>query len=113
MLRITKVDTRSEQKLILEGYLTEPWISDLSSHWEETRHAHPDRKFVVDLRGVTRIGSAAKGALASMKSEGAEFLASGIRMKYLVKHLETEPQQESRNRRRAAGHSMSREEAKQ
>src|SRR5207245_2407619 len=54
MLRITKIDTPTEQKLILEGRLTEPWIADLSSHWEDMRHAHPKRKFVVDLRGVTR-----------------------------------------------------------
>ena len=113
MLRITKVDTPSEQKLIIEGRLTEPWIADLSSHWEKTRHAHPERKFVVDLQGVMRIDSAGEGALALMKTEGAEFLASGIRMKHLVKHLEIEAQQESLSRRRrAVGHYMSREEAK-
>jgi ABC-type transporter Mla MlaB component len=90
MLRITKVDTPSEQKLMLEGRLTEPWIADLSSHWVKTRHAHPERKFVVDLRGVMRIDSAGKSALDLMKTEGAEFLASGIRMKHLVKDLEIE-----------------------
>ena len=90
MLRITKVDTPSEQKLILEGRLTKPWVADLSSHWEETRHAHPERKFVVDLRGVMRIDSAGEGALALMKTEGAGFLASGIRMKHLLKGLETQ-----------------------
>jgi hypothetical protein len=51
MLRITRIDTPTGQKLILEGRLTEPWIADLSSHWEETRRAHPERKFVIDLRG--------------------------------------------------------------
>jgi anti-anti-sigma regulatory factor len=95
MLRITKLDTPSEQKLILEGRLTEPWIGDLSSHWEETRRAHPERKFVVDLRGVMRIDSAGEGVLALMKTEGAGFLASGIRMKQLVKDLEIGAQQES------------------
>ena len=90
MLRITKVDTPSEQKLILEGRLTEPWIADLGSHWEEARHAHPERKFLVDLRGVMRIDSAGKSSLDLMKTEGAEFLASGIRMKHLVKDLEIE-----------------------
>jgi ABC-type transporter Mla MlaB component len=98
MLRITKIDTPSEQKLILEGRLTEPWIADLSSHWKETRHAHPERKFVVDIRGVMRIDSAGEGALALMKTEGAEFLASGIRMKHLVKDLEIEAQQKSHSR---------------
>lgn len=88
MLRITKIDTPSEQTLILEGRLTEPWIADLRSQWEESRHTHPERKFVVDLRGVMRIDSAGEGALALMKTEGAEFLASGIRMKHLIEDLD-------------------------
>lgn len=93
MLRITKVDTPFEQRLILEGRLTEPWIAELRSHWEETRHTHPERKFVVDLRGVMRIDSAGEDALALMKTEGAGFLATGIRMTHLVKHLEIEAEQ--------------------
>jgi ABC-type transporter Mla MlaB component len=97
MLKITRTDTKTEQKLILEGRLTEPWIADLGSHWKETRHAHPERKFLVDLRGVVRIDSAGEGALAMMKTEGAEFLASGIRMKHLVKDLEIKAQPKSRS----------------
>jgi len=103
MLRITKVDSPSEQKLILEGRLTEPWIADLSSHWEETRYAHPARKFVVDLRGVMRIDSAGEEALALMKTEGAEFLATGIRMKHLVEDLEIKAHQKSDSRGRSVG----------
>jgi len=80
MLRITKIDTPTGQKLILEGRLTEPWIADLSSHWEDMRLAHPKRKLVVDLRGVTRIDSGGESALA---------LASGIRIKHLLDDLES------------------------
>lgn len=89
MLRITKIDTPNEQKLILEGRLTEPWIADLSSHWKETRRAHPERRFVVDLTGVLRIDSSGEAVLALMKGTGAEFLASGIRLTHLVKDLES------------------------
>jgi len=111
MLKISRIDTKTEQRLILEGRLTEPWIGDLGSHWEETRHAHPERKFVVDLGGVIRIDSAGEGAVALMKTEGAEFLASGIRMKHLVKDLEIEAHQKSRSRGRTVGHEMSTDEA--
>jgi anti-anti-sigma regulatory factor len=90
MLKTTRIDTKTEQKLILEGRLTEPWIVDLRSQWEESRHTHPERKFVVDLRGVLRIDSAGEGALALMKTEGADFLASGIRMKHLIEDLDIE-----------------------
>jgi ABC-type transporter Mla MlaB component len=92
MLKITKIDTDTEQRLILEGRLTKPWIADLGSHWQETRHAHPERKFVVDLGGVVGIDSAGESALTLMKSDGAEFLARGIRMTHLVKDLEIEAQ---------------------
>jgi ABC-type transporter Mla MlaB component len=90
MLKISEIDTRTEQKLILEGRLTAPWIAELRSHWQQIRHAHPERKFVVDLTGVTRIDSAGENALALMKTDGAEFLARGIRMQHIVKDLEAQ-----------------------
>src|SRR5438270_2389725 len=93
MLKISKIDTETEQRLILEGRLANPWIADLDSHWKETRHAHPERTFVVDLKGVVRIDNAGEGALALMKAEGARFLATGIRMKHLVQNLELKAQE--------------------
>ena len=88
MLKITRIDTDSEQRLILEGRLANPWVAGLGFHWQETRHAHPERDFVVDLTGVVRIDNAGECALALMKAEGARFLASGIRMKHLIHDLE-------------------------
>ncbi len=88
MLKITRIDTDTEQRLILEGRLANPCIAELSSHWKETRHSHPEREFVVDLRGVVRIDNAGECALGLMKAEGARFLASGIRMKHLIHNLE-------------------------
>jgi hypothetical protein len=55
MLKITRIDTDAEQRLVLEGRLANPLIADLSSHWKQTRHAHPERDFVVDLKGIVRI----------------------------------------------------------
>jgi anti-anti-sigma regulatory factor len=98
MLRITRIESPTEQKLILEGGLAEPWSADLRSHWEEARRAHPERKFVVDLNGVTRIDAGGERALATMKSQGAEFLASGVRMKQLLKDLEREAPRDSLGR---------------
>ena len=93
MLKISKIDTETEQRLILEGRLANPWIADLDSHWKETRHAHPERDFVVDLKGVVRIDNAGECALTLMKAEGARFLASGIRMKHLIQDLELKAQE--------------------
>jgi hypothetical protein len=93
MLKITKIDTEREQRLILEGRLTLPWIAELGSHWKETRQAHPERKFVVDVRGVLRIDGDGESALARMKTEGAMFLAGGVRMKNLIEDLAVEAQE--------------------
>jgi len=89
MLKVTRIDTETEQRLILEGRLTAPCITDLRSHWEETRYSHPERRFVVDLRGVMRMDSAGESAVALMKAAGAEFLASGMRIKLFVQDLES------------------------
>lgn len=93
MLKITEIDTRTEHKLILEGRLTAVWMAELRSHWQQSRNAHPERKFVVDLTGVTGIDSAGEKALALMKTEGAQFLASGNRMRHIVKDLDAEAEQ--------------------
>jgi hypothetical protein len=88
MLKITQIDTQNEQRIVFEGCLIEPWTRDLGSHWEQERHNQPSRKFTVDLRGVTRIDRSGECALVQMKSAGAEFLARGMRIKYLLKTLE-------------------------
>ena len=77
MLKITRLENDREQTLILEGHLTWPWMRDLGSYWEETRQAHPEREFVVDLTGVTRIDRSGENALARMKDKGAKFVANG------------------------------------
>jgi anti-anti-sigma regulatory factor len=103
MLKITKIDTQTEQRVILEGQLIEPWIADFKSHWKETRQAHRERKFVVDLRGVLRIDSAGEEMLALMKAEGAKFLVSGVRMKQLIRDLEGRTPQDDKGQRRVLG----------
>ena len=77
MLKITKVETPTEQRLVLEGHLTWPWLKDLGSHWEKTREEHPEREFVVELTGVTRIDSRGERALREMKNKGARFVSRG------------------------------------
>ena len=98
MLRITTIDTPTEQKLILEGRLTEPWVAQLDLYWETMRHVSVRRKFVVDLRGVTRVDGRGESALARMKSDGAEFLARGIRVRHVLNSLAgNEAQDQAKN----------------
>jgi hypothetical protein len=49
MLRITMVQTLSEQRWTLEGRLVDPWVSEPKSNWTRTETARRERKCLVDL----------------------------------------------------------------
>ncbi len=87
MLKITMVDTAREQRLILEGKLMEPDISELESTWENARGTNGSRPYVVDLRNVTYIDRSAERVLLDMKREGAHFVACGVANRYRLEQL--------------------------
>ena len=88
MLKITIVDTVTEQRLILEGRLMEPSISELESAWESARgRANRSRSWVVDLRNVTFIDQSAERILLDMNREGAQFMACGVANTYRLEQL--------------------------
>jgi len=87
MLKITVVDTTTEQTLVLEGRLTEPDISALESTWENTRRTRGSRPCVVDLRNVTFIDESAETILLDMNTAGAEFIARGVANTYRLEQL--------------------------
>ena len=49
MLRITVVDTPTEQRLVLYGKLVGPWIGELQRVWENVRQQLGNRRSVIDL----------------------------------------------------------------
>ena len=74
MLRVTILETSTEQKFVLEGKLTEPWVSDLESAWNSTREARRGRMCIVDLRDITLVDESGKRILAAMCIEGVRFI---------------------------------------
>ena len=88
MLRITVMETLTEQKWTLEGQLVQPWISELKSTWTKTEIARRERKCVVDLTGVTFIDKSGEKALAVLFKEGAELIATGIYTRDVVHNIE-------------------------
>ena len=84
MLRITVVETLTEQKWTLEGRLVQPWISELKSAWMKTETARRERKCVVDLTGLTSIDKNGEKALAALFKEGAELIATGCYIRHLI-----------------------------
>jgi len=87
MLRITIVETLTEQKWTVEGQLVHPWILELKSNWARTETSRRERKCVVDLTGVTFIDKNGEKVLAELSKEGAELIATGCYTQHVVHTL--------------------------
>jgi ABC-type transporter Mla MlaB component len=84
MLKITVTETPTEQRWVLEGQLTHPWVAALRLHWRKTRSARQGRTCVVDLNDITGIDQHGERVLRTMMREGAQCLARGVFTTYLL-----------------------------
>ncbi len=89
MLKITNSGTATEQRWILHGQLSGPWVAEFKSNWEDTRRESRGKRCVVDLTDVTFIDERGESVLRAMRSEGAEFVARGVETKQMLAELET------------------------
>jgi len=87
MLRITIVDTPTEQRLVLYGKLVGPWIGELQRVWENLRQRLGNRRSVINLNEVTLIDGSADPLLATMLEQGAELVARGMADRWLIQAL--------------------------
>jgi hypothetical protein len=87
MLRITIVDSPSEQRLVLYGKLVGPWIEELQRVWENLRQQLGNRRSVVDLNEVPLIDDSADQLLATMLEQGAEIVARGTANRWLIQAI--------------------------
>ncbi|MGC2323136.1 MAG: STAS/SEC14 domain-containing protein [Terriglobales bacterium] len=87
MLKITIVDTPTEQRIVLFGKLAGPWLGELQRVWEESRHRLGNRRRVVDINDVTVIDHSADALLVTMMKEEAEFVANGLVNQWLIQAL--------------------------
>ena len=76
MLKISIVDSSKRRRLVLEGVLTAPWVSELRVAWMKARTWRQGRKVVLDLANVTQISKEGEEALAELLRKGA-WVASG------------------------------------
>jgi hypothetical protein len=84
MLRITILNTRVEQRFVLEGRLTEVCLPEVRNAWEQARNQRQGRECVIDLSGVTVLDADCREALGTMAAEGARLTADGVYTKYLI-----------------------------
>ena len=89
MLKITNTGTATEDKWVLYGQLSGPWVAELKSNWEKTRLESDGRRCVVDLTDVTFIDERGESLLRAMRSQGAEFVARGVDTRQMLAELKS------------------------
>ena len=106
MLKVTILESQAEQRFVVEGKLTQPGFPELESAWEGGREARRGRRCVSDLSDTTLIDQSGRRLLMAMCREGVRFIAKGVYVKHLIKHLRRNgakqaPPLSRRNRRSA------------
>ncbi|MBV9181147.1 MAG: hypothetical protein JO356_07540 [Acidobacteria bacterium] len=87
MLKISTIDSPIQRRLVLEGKLVGPWISELERCWHTAADGLEGRKVVIDLKNVTVISLEGENALSALMREGAQFACEGILNKHVLKQL--------------------------
>jgi hypothetical protein len=90
VLKITLTELPDEQRWSLQGQLVGQWAAELNSAWREARHAGNTRRRVVELVEVTSIDRNGEAVLAEIISQGAQFIASDVYTKHLLRKLRRE-----------------------
>jgi hypothetical protein len=90
MLKITMTDLSDGQRWSLQGQLVGQWADELRSTWREAHSAGDKRRFIVELVEVISIDRNGEAVLAELMNQGAEFIASDVYTKHLLRKLHSE-----------------------
>ena len=90
VLKITITDLPDEQRWSLQGLLVGQWAAELQSRWREAHHAEDTRRWIVELIEVTSIDRNGEAVLAGIMGDGAQFVASDVYTKHLLRNLRSE-----------------------
>src|SRR5690348_15703762 len=87
MLKISFSEIPMEEKWILEGRLTEPWVRELRTSWKRNHRTAKERACIVDLKEITFVDKSGERLLRAMVRGGAQCIASGIYTKHILENL--------------------------
>ena len=97
MLKISFSETPAEERWILHGLLTDPWVQEFRACWQKNHRADVRRDCIVDLNEVTFIDKCGEQLLCLLAKEGAEFTSSWIYTKHIIEHLNFRRKRKNRN----------------
>jgi len=87
MLKISFSEIPTEEKWILAGRLTEPWVRELRTSWKRNHRTANERACIVDLNEITFIDECGQRLLRMLARRGAQFTASGMYTKHILKQI--------------------------
>src|SRR5258708_15454608 len=87
MLKISFSEVPTEEKWILEGRLTEPWVREVRTSWKRNHRTAKERACIVDLNKITFVDKSGARLLRVMVREGAQCIAMGIYIKHVPEKL--------------------------
>jgi anti-anti-sigma regulatory factor len=87
MLKITSIEEPTQYRLVVEGKLIAPWISELKSACDRARTGLNGRKLVVDLQCLTFISQDGEKILLELMNDGTEICGSGLFTKHILRQL--------------------------
>ena len=87
MLKINFSETPTEERWILHGRLTAPWVHELRACWKKNHGPDGGRACVVDLNEVTFIDKSGESLLRMLASDGVQFVARGTYTKHVLDQL--------------------------
>lgn len=88
MLRITIIETPSEQIWVLQGRLIGPWADELKSSWKKAHAQNSVRTRIVDLKEVTFIDASGEKVLMRMMRDDAQFVVKGVYATHVIENLQ-------------------------
>jgi len=92
MLKINLRDTPAEERWILHGRLTAPWVRELRGSWRKNHRTEQVRPCIIDLNEVTFIDKSGQRLLHVLVSGAAECLAPGVYIKHVLEQLTSKGQ---------------------
>ena len=87
MLKIDFSETPANEKWILHGRLTIPWVHELRACWKKSHRTGRGRPCVVDLNQVTFIDKSGERLLRTLARGGAQFIASGLYTRHILDQI--------------------------
>ena len=86
LLKISFVESPRRRRLIVEGKLVAPWVTEFTTAYEKAKADLHGRELVVDLKNVTAINPEGESVLLQLMSEKVKFQC-GVFMKEVLRQL--------------------------